>query len=344
MGNANLSVVGRIKRLALGLSFEEASFARQQFPGLGSASQEHLETILRAFVDGFNLALVEPDAKALVRRLTDSIAPEYVGFAFEGTGLYFAIMDLMIPGSARLEAYTHSAGQPHDYIAMVGAGFAIARLPFALRRLQPYQNRLDELTAFCLADGYGFHEGFFKWKTFLDGRMPAPASLNLQNRRLYDSGVARAMWWVYGANPAAIAAAISRFDEDRRPEMWAGLGVALSYASAGPAVANPLEEFLELSGPYRYDLLSGLPFAAHMRWKGGNPAVWTERACAQLLGLSVVETSDLVLGALKTFLDTWQGSEQDKRSSGYLAVRENIKQRLVEKLPARSRATTGQSR
>ena len=339
MSTANLSLLTRLKSLVLSLPHKEASFSRRGFPSMSSPSREHLETIIHAFIDGYNLAVVEPDMRELARRLDSSIAPEYRGFAYEGTGLYFAVMDLMIPGSARLEAWTHSAGEPHDYIAMVGAGFAISRIPLAIRRLESYQKRLDELTAFCLADGYGFHEGYFQWKSFLDGRKPAPASFNPQNRQLYDSGVARAMWWVYGADPVAIAAAISRFDEDRRPEMWAGLGVALSYASAGPSVPNPSSKLLELSGPYRYDLLSGIPFAAHMRWKGKNPAPWTERACSELLNMTVSETSDLVLGALKDFLDSWHGPKEDRWTQGYVAVRENVKQRLTAKLSVRSRSS-----
>jgi hypothetical protein len=118
--------------------------------------------------------------------------------------------------------------------------------------------------------------------------------------------------------------------------MWAGIGVALSYASAGPTNPNPSSKLLELSGPYRYDLLSGIPFAAHMRWKGNNSAPWTERACSELLNMSVEETSELIASALKAFLDSWHGSDEDKRARGYLAVRENTKQRLIEKLSVRS--------
>lgn len=339
MKTDSLPLLTRLKSLVLSLPHKEASFSRRGFPSMGSPSREHLETIIHAFIDGYNLAVVEPDPGELARRLNSTIAPEYVGFAYEGTGLYFAVMDLMIPGSARLEAWTHSAGEPYDYIAMVGAGFAISRIPLALGRLESYQKRLDELTAFCLADGYGFHEGYFQWKSFLDGRKPAPPSLTLQNRRLYDSGVARAMWWVYGADPVAIAAAISRFDEDRQPEMWAGLGVALSYASAGPAVPNPSAKLMELAGPYRYDLLSGIPFAAHMRWKGRNPAPWTEQACEDLLRMSVKETSDLVMAGLRQFLDTWQGPAEDRWTSGYMEVRETVKQRIEEHLRPRTHSS-----
>jgi hypothetical protein len=339
MSAGNLSVLTRLKSLAMSLPRKEASLTYQGFPGMNSPSREHLEKVLLAFVDGYNLAIVEPDTKELCRRLDGSIAPEYLGFAYEGLGLYFAVMDLMIPGSRRLYAFTQGDGASHDYIAMVGAGFAIARAPLGLRRMESYQKKLDEFTAFLLADGYGFHDGFFKWRNWVDGRRPAPASLNRQNRLLYDSGVARAMWWVYGADPVGIAEGISRFDEDRRAEMWAGVGVALSYASAGPNCVNPSAKLLELAGPYRYDVLTGVPFAAAMRHKGGNSAPWTERCCAELIGMSVAEAGGMVTTALEAFLDSWKGPQSERWAAGYLAVREHLKQSLMEKLSVRARSS-----
>src|SRR5579872_1112822 len=115
----------RLKRMLLGLSYAEAGFERLGFPGRNTAARKHLESVLHAFIDGFNLALEVPDTKELVRRLNSSKSPELVGFAYEGAGLYLGVMDLMIPASARLEAFCHSVGAPHDYITMVGAGFAI---------------------------------------------------------------------------------------------------------------------------------------------------------------------------------------------------------------------------
>src|SRR5258708_7062325 len=161
MATGSLPLLRRLKRRALGLSREEASFSRRGFPGIGSPSQGHLETVLHAFIDGYNLTVVEADMDRLAQRLDSSFAPEFVGFAYEGAGLYFALMDLLIPGSAKLDRFTRTAGQRYDYITMVGAGFAIARIPMALRRMESYQKTLDGMSAWCLADGYGFHEGFF---------------------------------------------------------------------------------------------------------------------------------------------------------------------------------------
>jgi hypothetical protein len=325
--NLNVSLFSRVKSRLLKLSPKEASFSRREFPGCNSSSREHLESVILTFIEGYNLSVDEPDPVRLAAHLDASFSPAFVGFAYEGAGLYFSLIDLMLPGSkSRLNAFTHSAGERHDFIASVGAGFAIARVPLGLRRLKSYQARLDPMTAWCLADGYGFHQGFFHWKRFIEMRQSPPESLNLQNTRLFDAGVGRAMWWVYGADVKAIAKAISRFDAARQPEMWAGIGTALAYAGGESPGASSL--LVELAGSYQFDLLSGIPFAAHMRDKGGNPAEWTDRVCAELLEMSVAETSEIILTELNTYLDTWQGSEQDKWSGCYVALRDRVKRRL----------------
>jgi hypothetical protein len=182
------------------------------------------------------------------------------------------------------------------------------------------------MTAWCVADGYGFHQGFFHWQRFIEGGEQPPPSLELQNRHLFDAGVGRAMWWVFGADPTSIASAISKVDPARQPEMWTGIGTALAYAGGGPSSALSL--LPSLAGEYRFDLLSGIPFAAHMRDKGRNPAEWTDEVCATLLGLNVPQTSKLIFDELNDFISSWQGPEDDKWNHCYLALRERVKRRL----------------
>jgi enediyne biosynthesis protein E3 len=323
----NLSLLSRLKGRLFGLSPKEASFSRRGFPGRNSSSRAYLESVIHAFIEGYNLALGEGDMFQLARRLDSSFSPAFVGFAYEGAGLYFGLTDLLIPRSeSSLAAFTRSAARRHDFIIMVGAGFAIARAPLGLRRLESYQRALDPMTSWCLADGYGFHQGFFHWKRFIEERQAAPESLNPQNRRLFDAGVGRAMWWVFGADPASIASAISRFDSDRQPEMWTGIGTAIAYAGGGPTGASSL--LLDLAGTYRFDLLSGIPFAAHMRDRGGNPAECTDEVCSTMLNMSAAETSALIFAELTDYLDSWQGAEQDKWNKCYIALRDRVKRRL----------------
>jgi hypothetical protein len=325
-------LLGRIKNRVLGLSLDEASFDRHGFPGSGSPSRAHLEHVIHTFIMGYNTALHEADLSRLVHRLDSSFEPGFVGFAYEGAGLYFAVTDLLIPrAQSRLAAFTNGPGQRHDFIAAVGAGFAIARAPFGLRRLAGYQAKLHPMIAWCLADGYGFHQAFFDWKRFVEGGQIAPASFSPQNRALFDAGVGRAMWWVFGADPSSIAAAISRADGHRQAEMWTGLGTALAYAAGGPPGASTTLE--TLAGTYRLDLLSGICLAAHMRDKGRNPATWTDDICRESLNRTVTEASYLVIGELTLYLDSWQGSDRDKWARCYLALRDRLKKRLAADRP-----------
>ena len=104
-------------------------------------------------------------------------------------------------------------------------------------------------------------------------------------------------------------------------------GLARAYGAGGepPGAAALLHE---LAGAYQFDLLSGIPFAAHMRDKGRNPAEWTDQICSELLNMSVAETSGIIVTELAAYLDSWQGSEQDKWSGCYVALRDRVRRRL----------------
>jgi hypothetical protein len=327
-----LPLGARVRNLAFRLSKAEASFERRGFPGQSSPDRRHLESIIETFVTGYNLALETPDDSELTSRLDDVTTTPYLGFAYEGVGLWLAISDLFRPwiATSRLAHFTKNVAPRHDFIAMVGAGFAVARMPFGVRRLQKYQERLDPMTAWCIADGVGFHDGFFHWQKYRTGQLDPPAFLNPQNRALFDAGLGRSFWWVYGADCEAIAAAIERFAPARRAEMWTGIGTALVYA--GPS--QPSARLLALSGSHRVDLLIGVALGANMRDKGGNPSSWTDQVCATLMNGSVAEVSSIVETELAAYLDSWNGDVATLRDGCYLALRA----RLAARLDAEGRA------
>jgi enediyne biosynthesis protein E3 len=285
---------------------EEASFAVRGFEVPDPELCRKLEGILESFIAGYNLSVRTEDPVELADRLHRKFDQHHVGFAFEGVGLYLAILDLMIPGrSDRLAQFLTGAGRDHDYIVAVGAGFAIARLPFGLRNMNRYLKTLDPLIAWCLPDGYGFHQGFFHHTHYVDAAKDPPEELGPFGARLFDSGVGRAMWWVKCAQPAGISSAIDRFPESRRAELWSGVGVAAAYA--GGVGVNALQSLRELSGPYQADFLSGLPFAARLRQKAGNYSETTELACSVLMGLSTDETADMAEAAAAVSRSQVQG-------------------------------------
>ncbi len=122
----------------------------------------------------------------------------------------------------------------------VGIGWLLARLPGGiqgyLRRLQqvgakglsPLQ-KLDPLLGWLAIDGYGFHQGYFHWRKYIQGILP-PKNLSGYSCRVFDQGLGRSLWFVKGANIHAIEEAIAQFQPQRRADLWSGIGLACGYA------------------------------------------------------------------------------------------------------------------
>ena len=329
-----ISAVIPFRRRLLAVSPRAASFARLGFAPCDPAVRRRLERVLETFLHGYNLALAIDDPHELAATLRRELDDHHLGFAFEGVGMSYALRDLLAPWRShrpsRLRAFLDGPGAEHDYIAAVGAGFAVARLPWG-RRLWPwYSRRLDPLVAWCLPDGWGFHEGIFHPRRYIAGRAEPPAALPCFARELFDSGLGRSLWWSEGAMPQRIAHAIEGFAPARRPEMWCGIGVAAAYAGGtGDAEAGRvLLELRDLAGPCRADFLSGIPFAARMRQKGCNPSPVTDRACELLLGRSADEAGDWIAATVDRVVTDTSIARDVRLRDSYLLVR----RRLVEEL------------
>lgn len=327
-------ITSSLRRRLLAIPSGKVSFAELGFAPCDPAVRGRLEKVLETFVHGYNLSLAIDDPEELAATLLGQLDDHHVGFAFEGVGMAYAVRDLLAPGRpSRLDAFLEGAGRDHDYIAAVGAGFAIARLPWGRRLWHWYSQRLNPLVSWCLPDGYGFHEGIFHFDHYIAGRNDRagpPAAWPHFARQLFDSGLGRSLWWSQGAAPRPIARAIEDFSPERRPEMWCGIGTAAAYAG-GHASDHVLIELYDLAGPCQDDFLSGIPFAARMRQKGGNPSPVTERACELLLDRSAGETGDWIATVVERVLtdeNVDRGGRDIRLRDSYLLVR----QRLVEEL------------
>lgn len=310
-----------------GLSPGAVTFDERGFVCADLSVRANLEEILRVFVQGYNTALRGRDYTLVSTKLANEFDAHHVGFAFEGAGMCYALFDLLVPwSSSRLRAFTDGAGRKHDYIATVGAGFAVARVPWGRWLLNSYLQRLEATVAWCVIDGYGFHQGIFHPERFTVQSREAPAALPAYARQLFNSGVGRSFWWTQGASPTLIRQAIERFPEATRGEMWCGIGVAAAYA--GGVEARALWDLLEQSGDWSADFLSGFPFAARMRQKGENPSPWTAHACAELLKMTSDEAADLLAGEVTRIAAELEGRESQLREEGYGRLRERLR-RLV---------------
>jgi enediyne biosynthesis protein E3 len=330
-----MSLMLRLRSRMLAVPLRAASFSVLGFEPCDAEIRGRLERILETFLQGYNLALALADQQELAAALRGRFDDALVGFGFEGAGMAYALLDLLAPWRPhRLRAFVTGAGRDHDYISMVGAGFAIGRLPWGRQCWPAYARRLDPLVAWCLADGYGFYEGMRHPGRYLGGHAAAPAGLAAWARRLFDSGLGRSLWWSQGAEPHRIARAIGGFPAPRQPEMWCGVGIAAAYT--GAASDEALATLRQLAGRHLPDLQSGVPFAARMRDKGGNPSQATDRACRLLLGSDTAAASQWLVDTLGRVADDESIERTVRLRDAYLLVR----RRLLDDLRP-SRATPG---
>lgn len=207
-------------RRLLAISPRVASFAELGFAPCDEAVRGRLEKVLETFIHGYNLSLSIGDPEELAATLRGQFDAHHVGFAFEGAGMYYALCDLLAPWRpSRLCAFLEGPGRDHDYIAAVGAGFAVARVPWGRRLWPSYSRRLDPLVAWCVPDGYGFHQGMVHPGRTVAGRAASPTVLPAFARPLFDAGLGRSLWWSQGAEPRRIAQAIDAYPAARRPEV-----------------------------------------------------------------------------------------------------------------------------
>lgn len=281
----------RIRSRLLNIDVRETTFEARGFEPVSPAAQAALEGHAAHFVLGFNEAIRAVDVADLEAPL-GALPPEQRGFAYEGAGMGLAVLDLFTPGSRdRLARLLEGHGKPHVYEIHGGAGWSLARL-----RLRP-RNRLPALEPFlrsCAIDGYGFHEGAFRPKPYVF-RQVRPRRLRGYQLHAFDQGLGRALWFVNCADPQRIARMIDGFAEERRADLWSGIGLAATYSVA--AQPGTLEALRELSGRYRLEVAKGSAFGATMRHTGGIVVEHTHNAVEVLAGRGVEEAAALADGA-----------------------------------------------
>ncbi len=116
-----------------------------------------------------------------------------------------------------------------SYMLHVGAGWALARLPWLRWRADAFLRGSRSFGR----DGWRWmataSTGYFYWPRSVR-RQRDPAGPFGYARRAFDQGLGRSLWFVEGADAAHIAAAISAFPQSRRADLWSGVGLASAYA------------------------------------------------------------------------------------------------------------------
>jgi hypothetical protein len=285
------TLLGSLRSAVLAPSLADVGFARRGFPGRASAGADSLEAVPQAVVVGFEWGIASPGTDDLERRLA-MVGPELRGFAYEGATMALTIRDSVSGGRTR--ELLLGPGRPHVFLAYIGIGFAMARLPRGLwRQVLPDLSPIPyhPVMSWLAVDGYGFDRAYFATRRWVDEqRVPRPypwAGCPGYFPRAFDQGVGRALWFIHGGVPEGVAAAVGRFARARRPDLWSGVGLAAAFA--GGCAPGELAALARAAGPHRAEAALGAVFAAKARHTSGWVPDSVPYALRALAGLDVQE-------------------------------------------------------
>jgi hypothetical protein len=282
----------RLRRAILTPNVAQTSMEVRGFHVKNAQTRERLETIGRSFLTGYALAAQSQRPSDAVAGLERVQAP-FRGFAYEGAAMALAVRDgLPVGGGGRVAAFLEGPAHRHVYMAYVGVGWAMARLP---RFRWPTLYAPDPLLRWLVLDGYGFHQAYFKTRRYVYNRYrqerfawPAAGPDGYANRCI-DQGIGRATWFVEGADPRRVVRRFAQFAEHRRADLYSGAGLAAAYA--GGADEAELSWLRDAAGRYRADLAQGAAFAAGARVRADLVVAHNEVAARVLCGMSVADAA-----------------------------------------------------
>jgi hypothetical protein len=288
------------------LDQREADFDRRRFRHGDPNARARLTSVALTFIDGYNAAW---QAAGLEERF-EALDPSRRGFAFEGAAMAMMLGDVLLPWRRpRWSRFVTESAAPHVYLALVGAGWAYARLGL----LRPRFARLDPLLRWLVFDGCGFHDAFFHPERAVRAQRRSRRARGVA-APVYDQGVGRALWFVECADARAVAATIAAFESGRRGDLWAGAGLAATYA--GGCDAGTLRDLRRLASGFETHLAQGAAFAATARVRAATVTPECETAVHLLSGCASAEAATITDRAAAGVTDpraagayeTWRGA------------------------------------
>jgi enediyne biosynthesis protein E2 len=284
------TALGSVRRFLMSPQLVDVTFAKRGFPAVQSAATRRLEAIPQAVICGFEWGIDARDQWDVERRL-DLVDPEVRGFCYEGATMAFTILDATGRGH-RTRDLLRGPGRPHIFLAYIGMGFAMARLPRPLWKKavpelhgDPYYPTMSWLAV----DGYGFDRAYFDTRRWVgEQRVPKPYSWDGYPGyfpRAVDQGIGRALWFICGGQAPDVAAAAGRFASRRHADLWSGIGLAATFA--GGCDSEGLAALRRDAGEHGPELALGAVFAVKARAYAGFVPEHSRAACAALTGMSV---------------------------------------------------------
>jgi hypothetical protein len=279
------------------------------------------------FLTGYAYAAEAKYVEDAVENL-EQLPVRFRGFAYEGAGMGFAMRDGLPFGGRLTEKFLATGkGEEHVYIVYVGIGWALARLP-RMRWAKATAAATDPLLRWLVLDGYGFHQAYFHTRRYVDEQyeepdFPWPGGVaGGYAPHVIDQGIGRAMWFIAGSDADLCATMIEKFAPARRGDLYAGAGLAATYA--GGAQEDELRVLRDRAGEHRTSVAQGAAFAAECRVHADLVIPHTEMAAQFLCGRSATDAAavtdaarpDPVLDGTVPAFEVWRNRIADQFAGG----------------------------
>lgn len=294
----------------------EADLARRGVRAADPARAETLKGIAHRFLAGYNAMLDAQPLTVLERQLGET-DPSRHGFVVEGAAMGAAMRDALSLRSGLLEALIDAHGTRFEYLISVGAGWAIAKTPWRAARIHA---AFDPLLAPLTCDGRGFHDLFFDPGKAETGKI---ARYRGARARGYDAGLGRALWFVASGHVPRVSDLIARFPAERRPDLLAGIGLAMSFA--GPATKEDWAALRSAHAENWPHVGQGVCFATEAMRLSGTIPDHTALACRAALDMSPEAAADIAAATRPANVMPESGD------AAYEAWRAAIRNRLTPK-------------
>ncbi|NNE13742.1 MAG: DUF1702 family protein [Saprospiraceae bacterium] len=183
---------------------------------------EGLGLARRSFVSGYHEAL--KTKRAELPFLFQNEDPNAAGFMLEGAGMALTILDEKNNSDVKYLPMLFSGRPDSDLkLCSIGVGWASARLSKPVNWIPV---GISKEWAPSIANGYGFHQGFFNPEQFQN---PNYFVVDDESMEHFDIGLGRALWFIHNGEVEPIVAVLNNFKPSRQPSMWNGIGIACVF-------------------------------------------------------------------------------------------------------------------
>lgn len=261
-----MSKLKLLRKLMFALPLSEANFEVRGFEA--SPAQARLELVAKTVVHGYNTAIETGNSSDLLTH-RELVTKELKGFYNEGIGMGLYTIDLFSASKkSHFWDFVRGVGKDHEYMSYIGAGIACG--VFFERPFKEFLDLASPTSGLLILNGYGFYYAYFKPdRIFKKNFIPKAIQADPFYIECYDNGIGRALWFYNGGNPDKIAKSIATFPVYRQPWLWAGVGLAATYA--GGVSPETIRLLKELAGKYAVSLGEGSLLATHTRDIAKNP-------------------------------------------------------------------------